>query len=122
MKTDGSALQYSLKELTNDREIVLTAINSWQDENKYILSLDEELFNQDDKSSYLNFLKTEDRFYEFIGESLINDKDIIIALIKANGWIINKLPLKWTKDSEVINESDKSKKRYLELSNFPLDN
>jgi hypothetical protein len=100
--------------LKNDKNIVQTAICSWESENNYFLSLGDKF--SFDKLGYIDYLKTQDRFVEFISELLLNDKDIIEALVNANGWLIEKLPQKWSSDPIVKTKSEESKKKYMELS------
>jgi len=114
VKSRGHALEYASEELKNDKKIVQTAICSWESENNYFLSLDDKF--SFDKSGYIDYLKTQDRFVEFISELLLNDKEIIEALVNANGWLIEKLPQKWSSDLIIKTKSEESKKKFIKLS------
>jgi hypothetical protein len=112
IKKEYYALKYTSIKLRDDRDIVQTAILSYEAEISDFFSLKEDSF---DKSRTLNYIKTSDPFKGLIGKSLLKDKEIILALVRANGWLIEKLPKEWSNDTDVKSESKKSIKRYMEL-------
>ncbi|CAK9115393.1 unnamed protein product [Durusdinium trenchii] len=94
---NGLALQFASKELQNDKEVMLAAV---QQKGLALAFASEEL--QSDKDIVLAAARQDCNAVLFASEELQNDKDVVLTAVQQNGYALRFAPLKLKNDEDIV--------------------